>query len=317
MQPATQSSNSPLGQPLGGTNGDLRYRFLHFHIPLALVSAAVIFLWMSLPLFQAAGHQGPPQGAQASNHQNPQVIGTPSMMHQGENHQNQPQVEGQAMDHQSSSQANGMTASMDHNGNQNESSQRNQNRLFLARLTTATGYVGLGLIGLTLLIGPANLLLRRRTPISSYLARDIGMWAAIVSVIHVIVGLFVHGPPAPLIKRILFYFIAPDGTLLNNNFGWGNWTGLAATVIVVGLLAISNDVSLRKLKAKRWKNLQRFNYALFAIVILHAMFYGALIRITSISTILLGIIISLVFIGQMIGIWLWQRRHSPIAGTSM
>lgn len=199
---------------------------------------------------------------------------------------------------------------MDHAGSQTPSSDRTQNRLLIARLTTATGYVALGLLGLTLLIGPGNLLLRRRTPISSYLARDVGMWATIVSVIHVIAGFFVHGPPAPLVKRILFYFFAPDGRPLTDSFGWGNWTGLAATLIVVGLLAISSDAALRKLKAKWWKNLQRLNYALFALVIAHAIFYGALLRITSISTILLGMIVSLVFIGQMVGVWLWRRRHS-------
>jgi sulfoxide reductase heme-binding subunit YedZ len=299
MQPSTQSSH----QPLGGTNGNLRYRFFHFHIPLALVSVISLFLWMSLPLFQASGHQGPPQAAQATGHQGqPQTDRTPSMIHQGEDHQSPPP-------------ADGVTSPMDHSGDQTVNPDRIQNRLLIARFTTATGYIALGLLGLTLLIGPANLLLRRRTPISSYLVRDVGMWAAIVSVIHVIVGFFVHGPPVPLIKRILFYFFSPDGTPLTNSFGWGNWTGLSATVIVVGLFAISSDVALRKLKAKRWKNLQRMNYALFALVVVHAIFYGALLRITSISTILLGLIVSLVFIGQMVGIWLWRRRHARTAVT--
>ena len=297
IQPATQYSNQPLGQPLGGANSDLRYRFLRFHLPLAIASAVVLFLWMSLPLFQSAGHQGSPQAAQATDHKGqPQADATPSTMHQGGSHEGTPQ-------------ANGMTPPMEHTGNQTSNSDRTQNRLLIARFTTATGYIALALLGLTLLIGPANLLLHRRLPISTYLARDVGMWAAIVSVIHVIVGFFVHGPPAPIVERILFYFFAPDGTPLINAFGWGNWTGLAATVIVVGLLAISSDAALRKLKAQRWKNLQRLNYALFALVIVHAIFYGALLRITSISTILLGLIVSLVFIGQMVGIWLWRRRH--------
>ena len=39
----------------------------------------------------------------------------------------------------------------------------------------ATGYVATGLLALTLLVGPANLLLRRRNPISSYLRRDAGI----------------------------------------------------------------------------------------------------------------------------------------------
>jgi len=231
-------------------------------------------------------------------------------MHLGGDHQGTPQGDNQATGHQGSSQTDGGTPSMNHSGNQTLNPDRTQNRLLIARFTTATGYIALGLLGLTLLIGPANLLLRRRLPISSYLIRDVGMWAAILSVIHVIVGLFVHGPPAPLVKRILFYFFAPNGVPLTNAFGWGNWTGLAATVIVVGLLAISNDFALRKLKARRWKTLQRLNYALFALVIMHAIFYGALLRITSIPTILLGIIVSLVFAGQMVGVWLWQQRHA-------
>jgi len=97
---------------------------------------------------------------------------------------------------------------------------------------------------------------------------------------------------------------------LTNNFGWGNWTGLAATVIVVGLLVISNDFALRKLKARRWKNLQRLNYVLFALVIAHAIYYGALLRVTSISTLLLGLIVIVVLSGQAVGVRLWRRRHS-------
>lgn len=75
--------------------------------------------------------------------------------------------------------------------------------------------------------------------------------------------------------------IAADGRPLLNSFGLGNWTGLAALVLVVGLLALSSDAALRKLKAGPWKRLQRLNYALFALVILHAFFYGSLLRTTS------------------------------------
>lgn len=49
--------------PIGGTRGDWRYRLLRFHMPLALASAGVILLWLSVALFQAAGHQAPPQSA--------------------------------------------------------------------------------------------------------------------------------------------------------------------------------------------------------------------------------------------------------------
>ena len=49
-----------------------------------------------------------------------------------------------------------------------------RHRPFNRQLTVASGYVALGLLGLTLLIGPANLLLGKRNPVSSYLRRDVG-----------------------------------------------------------------------------------------------------------------------------------------------
>jgi sulfoxide reductase heme-binding subunit YedZ len=188
-------------------------------------------------------------------------------------------------------------------------------RMITGRATMATGYIALGLVAFTLLIGPANLLLRRRNPVSNYLRRDAGVWAAMASVVHTIVGLQLHGPPATSLgKRILGYFFAPDGAPLTNSFGLANWTGLAATVIAVGLLAISSDYALRKLKAGPWKWLQRLNYnALLALVIAHAIFYGALLRVTSASTLLLGLSVIAVFVGQILGVWLWRRRYARTA----
>lgn len=178
-------------------------------------------------------------------------------------------------------------------------------RVFIARGTTATGYVATGLLGLTLLIGPANLALRRRNPVSSYLTRDVGTWAALFSVVHVIFGLTLHRGPE--ISGMLRYFVA-DGRPLLNSFGLGNWTGLAATVIVVMLLAISSDSALGELKAKTWKDLQRLNYTLFALVLLHAFFYGALLRLTSPFTLVGIFIVVAVVVGQAVGISLWRRR---------
>jgi sulfoxide reductase heme-binding subunit YedZ len=81
-------------------------------------------------------------------------------------------------------------------------------------------------------------------------------------------------------------------------------------VIVIGLLAISSDLALRRLKAGRWKWLQRLNYVLFALVVAHAFFYGALLRVTSPFTLLLGLSVLAVFVGQAVGVWLWRRRSA-------
>jgi DMSO/TMAO reductase YedYZ heme-binding membrane subunit len=139
------------------------------------------------------------------------------------------------------------------------------------------------------------------------------MWTTAFSVVHVVVGLQVHS--GGQLAGYLSYFVAPNGSPLTNSFGLANWTGLAATVIVVGLLAISSNFALRKLKAGPWKWLQRLNYALFALVILHAFFYGALLRTTSPFTFLLLISLIAVFVGQAVGVWLWRRKHARTSAS--
>ena len=97
---------------------------------------------------------------------------------------------------------------------------------------------------------------------------------------------------------------------LTNSFGLGNWIGLAALVIVLALLATSSDAVLGRLKARRWKTVQRLTYALFVLVVLHAFFYGALLRTTSPFTRLLVVTVLAVTVGQTVGIVLWRRKSA-------
>jgi len=83
-----------------------------------------------------------------------------------------------------------------------------------------------------------------------------------------------------------------------------------AMVIVVGLAAISSDTALRKLKSKRWKRLQRWNYVLAALAALHAVLYGALWRLKSPYTVTLIASVVVVAGGQAVGVRLWRRRQA-------
>lgn len=183
----------------------------------------------------------------------------------------------------------------------------------MRRYSTATGYVATVLLALTLLLGPANLVLRRRNPISSYVRRDIGIWTAITSVIHIFFGFLVKHGDGELLGY--FFHTGDRSRILTNSFGLANWAGLASILIAAGLVAISSDMALRKLKARRWKQPQRVNYALFALVILHAVLYGALWRTTSPYTVLLGIAVIAVVAAQAIGFRLWRQRNESIATT--
>jgi sulfoxide reductase heme-binding subunit YedZ len=287
--PAATRSSNRLGRPLG-TSGDWRRRLLLHHAPLALASGVVLVLFLGLSPFTAGGYPELDMGAGGV---------FPQQRRQG------PMSMGMGVDH-GGRQTAGRTLRFEL-----------PSHISWSQLTTATGYVATGLLGLTLLIGPANLLLRRRNPLSSYLRRDVGTWTAIFGVVHVTLGLTIglqeYG--GGRIAGFLKYFVAPDGRPLTNSFGLGNWTGLAALVIVVGLLALSTDASLRELKARRWKDLQRLNYTLFALVTAHAFFYGALLRVTSPFTLLLIFTVIAVFLGQAAGIWLWRRRHARTAAN--
>jgi methionine sulfoxide reductase heme-binding subunit len=279
----------------------LRRRLLRHYLPLALASAAVLLFFMTVPRFDSSKYaQGDlfsgtfpkdfPAG-QSGQHAGGQSGGA----RQGSGHQIPPEILKQ-IPKEHRSKIPGLSPT----------SKDVDDRSFDRRLTTATGYVALGLLALTLLIGPVNLLLRRRNPVSSYLRRDVGAWTTLFSAAHVVVSLKVHG--SGRIRDFLDFFI-PGGSPLTNSFGWGNWTGLSALVVAVGLLALSSDAALRKLKAKNWKRLQRFNYILFALVLVHAFFYGALLRTASPYTILLGLIVAAVAAGQGAGIWLFRRRY--------
>jgi sulfoxide reductase heme-binding subunit YedZ len=128
----------------------------------------------------------------------------------------------------------------------------------LFRLSMATGYTSVVLIGWALLIGPWRVMRGRSAPVSTDLRRDVGIWGGLFGLAHVATGLFVHlGDP------LKYYDL----------FGFANWSGLAATLVLVLLLVISNDISLRALGSRRWKAWQRWTYWAGALVVVHGLAY--------------------------------------------
>jgi sulfoxide reductase heme-binding subunit YedZ len=145
----------------------------------------------------------------------------------------------------------------------------------ITRLSFASAYPALFLIGLSLMIGPWKLLKRRRgVAISMDFRRDLGIWAGIAGVFHAVVGNFEH-----LRGRPWLYYIYENWQdkhvqpFRYDIFGLGNFTGLFAALVLLALLATSNDASLRKLGTPGWKQLQRWNYAAFALMAVHTFTY--------------------------------------------
>ena len=140
------------------------------------------------------------------------------------------------------------------------------------RLSMATGYVGVALIAWAMLIGPWRVRRGRPAPASTDLRRDVGIWGGVFALAHVVTGLQVHFAGA-----LWKYFVYPDADhwipLRYDLFGFANWTGLAAALLFLLLIAISNDASLRALGTRRWKSWQRWTYWAAVLTVAHALGY--------------------------------------------
>ncbi|PYU14367.1 MAG: hypothetical protein DMG37_07665 [Acidobacteria bacterium] len=141
-------------------------------------------------------------------------------------------------------------------------------RDLISQLSIGTAYPALFLTAAALLLGPLNVLCQKPNPVSFDLRRDLGIWAGICVLVHTAVGLNVH-----LRGRMWLYFLDTRHHLRRDAFGFGNYTGAVATLVFALLLALSNDVSLRKLGVERWKSLQRWAYASAALTAAHAIAY--------------------------------------------
>ena len=303
------------GRPLGA-GGNVRLRLLAHHAPIAVVSAIALTVFLRVSLFDASryAHADITTSVFPTTHVG--STATPTGETDARDRIPHGAEHGGAVLHAGHG-SHGVRSSPDASPGgrggigQEHASQpagRGGARAGARQWTFATGYAALGLLALTLLVGPANLLLRRRTPVSNYLSRDLGLWAMAASVAHVVLGFEVHGSGA--MRDWLHYFVAADGRPLTNSFGLANWTGLGGLLVGLTLLAVSNDRALATLKASRWKRIQRLNYGLFGLVILHAVFYGALLRARSPFTRLLAFSLGVVLAGQVLGILLWRRRHA-------
>lgn len=179
------------------------------------------------------------------------------------------------------------------------------------RWSMATAYVGLALLGVTLATGSLNVLRRRPNPVSTDLRRDIGIWAGVVAIAHFLVGWQVH-----MKHRWLYWLAEVEGSdrlvPRTDLFGFANHTGLVAVIVAALLLALSNDYYLRRFGTLRWKRAQRWNYALFALVVAHGVAFQVIEK-RKLPFVVLLAALTLATIGvQWAG---WRRVRSSAASA--
>ncbi len=154
----------------------------------------------------------------------------------------------------------------------------------------STGTLGALLIASTLVVGPFRVLRGHPALMHFAVRRDLGIWAGVFTLAHVALGIRVH------MKHWWEYFavVTASGPRPRvDAFGITNWIGVGATLIILGLWYLSSDDSMRRLGTSRWKRWQGWNYALFPLVVVHALVFQWLDR-RPIALLLAVVIVALI-----------------------
>lgn len=185
----------------------------------------------------------------------------------------------------------------------------------ITKISFATAYPALVFLAVTLLIGPWNVLRKKRNPVSGDLRRDIGIWAGILGVLHSVIGQNVHMRGRPWLYYVYDAKSHHTFPLRHDLFGLTNFTGLFGFLLLAALLATSNDYSLRALGTPRWKQLQRWNYAVFAFVAIHALCFQTIEKQKThfVVFVIINLAIGLIF--QLFGFYLRRKTHSQLVPT--
>jgi sulfoxide reductase heme-binding subunit YedZ len=168
-----------------------------------------------------------------------------------------------------------------------------------------TAYAAFVFLAAALAVGPINTIRRKPNPVHTPLRRDIGIAGGLFSVAHTLIGLQVH-----LHGELARYFLPiPMVNPSTGLFQWANWIGLVSVVILAVLVAISNNLALRRLGLSTWKFVQRWAYPAVALAVLHGIAYQ-LIEKRSYPIMALLVLVSLVVIGlQFEGVMIRRRSR--------
>ena len=176
------------------------------------------------------------------------------------------------------------------------------------RMSIGAAYAGLIFLAASLMVGPFYVMAKKNLPLSSYLRRDLGIWAAIWGLVHTFVGLTVYFP-----GQMLNYFIFPPEALKAvpvrlDLFGAGNYIGLGAAILLLVLLFVSSNKAVARLTPAKWKNLQQWSYTTAILVVLHGVLYQLYEGRIWAFVIGFGLIVALTLEFQLLGFWLRSRK---------
>ena len=182
-------------------------------------------------------------------------------------------------------------------------------------MSLGAAYAAYVFLALALLVGPWTIWRQRPLPVSSYLRRDFGIWAAVFALLHTIVGLQVY----PDVSMWNFFFYPgnenPAFPVRLDFFGLANHLGLIAALVLLFLLCLSSNFALRRLQAKRWKSLQRWVYLAAAVTLFHGVMYLFMSQRTWGFVFMFLVISGIALAAQLWGVVMTKRRTSVLSSS--
>lgn len=176
----------------------------------------------------------------------------------------------------------------------------------ITRLSFSSAWPALILLAVTLVIGPWRTLRGKPPLLSQDLRRDWGIWAGMAGVFHAVIGQCVHLRGRPWLYYVYEKLDAHVVPVRHDVFGFSNYTGLFAALILAVLLATSSDAMMRKLGNPGWKKLQRWNYYCGALAALHT--FGYLLGIESLKAASIAVAALCVAAALVLQLMGWRRR---------
>lgn len=174
------------------------------------------------------------------------------------------------------------------------------------RLSLGLGYASLVWLLTALVVGPLRVLRGRPNPLSNDLRRDIGIAAAVCGIVHVAFAVQ-HHLGGDVLAYVLDTVDDHGGPLRLDRFGTANNLGVLASLVLVVLLATSNDWALRRLR-RTWKRLQRSNYLLAPVVVAHTVVFWSILARAGLVVALVLLAVAVVLALQVAGFVTVRRR---------
>jgi len=146
----------------------------------------------------------------------------------------------------------------------------------LDRLSLVSAYLFLLLISFVLLVGPVRAVRTGRVTINHTLRRDVAIWSALMGLVHLVAGAAESMTPVYLEAFVTHAVNPPSATMREAFFFWSAIVGFIIGLLLLVLLALSNNWSMTLIGQRWWKRLHRLSYIIFALTILHGLGFQVL-----------------------------------------